>query len=307
MLDAGRHLSVSSLYKEDSLELGHSSVWGSFWDASAGGSWGYACCKILQRRSPCPLAPQTDSKACDVSKKPDKPPEADAEMQLLRSSECFDDRAAFACHTVRWLLKEWGLRLRSSDPQLAGDELFGLSAQLCKAEQALEPLLQLLPRAQARLRKAQSAPKVLCERDDWQCPHCAYQNYGERITCRKCKRDDDLYKEPEEFPKVEQLLFEKVVQLLEFVVARDYKAATETFLELSIGHGRWNSEISGLTTSGAPTRKARAAQDHMRRQAAAMAPMDSPKAKLYLQWLKRLVTLAQLFLPNDDSSKNVIR
>jgi pre-mRNA-processing factor SLU7 len=40
-----------SRYPEDMYEFGHTSVWGSYWKD---GKWGYACCKIMNRTTPCP-------------------------------------------------------------------------------------------------------------------------------------------------------------------------------------------------------------------------------------------------------------
>ena len=50
-----RHLVASTLYAEDTWSLGPRAVWGSYFDVEKG-SWGYACCKALQRQEVCSLA-----------------------------------------------------------------------------------------------------------------------------------------------------------------------------------------------------------------------------------------------------------
>lgn len=47
-------LSIKSRYAEDVHVLGHSSVWGSFFDKESK-MWGYNCCQGTQRDSPCQL------------------------------------------------------------------------------------------------------------------------------------------------------------------------------------------------------------------------------------------------------------
>mmetsp|Transcript_50471 Transcript_50471/g.156149 ORF Transcript_50471/g.156149 Transcript_50471/m.156149 type:complete len:309 (+) Transcript_50471:260-1186(+) len=221
-------------------------------------------------------------------------------------------KGAFVGHVVRCLLQEWRARLAARDPELLAATLFRGAGDVDKAEVALKPLLQLLQRVDTRLRREKlngmsSKPKVLTEREDWECPHCKYQNRGERIDCRKCKKPDETYEEPDEFPRFEQLLLDKVERVAALVAARDYPAASETYLEMTIGSARWRTELFGLTGDhGAPTRKARTAQGHMRRQAAEMSPMDTEEGRLYLLWLKRLLTLAQILRPSDDPSRNVV-
>ena len=45
-------ISVSSRYPEDVLERGHSEIWGSYFDLNSQ-SWGYACCRSLERDVEC--------------------------------------------------------------------------------------------------------------------------------------------------------------------------------------------------------------------------------------------------------------
>eukprot|EP00933_Yihiella_yeosuensis_P050341 TRINITY_DN48140_c0_g1_i1.p1 TRINITY_DN48140_c0_g1~~TRINITY_DN48140_c0_g1_i1.p1 ORF type:complete len:316 (+),score=51.02 TRINITY_DN48140_c0_g1_i1:46-993(+) len=309
------HLAESTLHKEDVLALGHKAVWGSFWEplpeSGASGRWGYACCKTLDRRTPCPHAAFDASNTQDsVEDEEDKLCEVEFEELLTR--EAFNGPlSAFVRHVVLWLLREWRRSIDAQRPEVTKHSLFREPSELQKATSDLEPLLALLVRVERRIAKEKrmgisGAPKVLTERDDWECPHCKYMNIGERTQCRKCKRDDENYVEPDEFPKFEEQILQKVSKVVELAATREYTASTEAFLDLTIGNGRWNSDVMALTGGGhAPTRKARSARDHMKRQAAAMAPMDSDEGKSYLRSLKRLVTLAQLLRPSPEASKNV--
>lgn len=44
------------IYKEDVLENGHKSVWGSWW---CNGRWGYDCCRQIEKDAQCKLAAST--------------------------------------------------------------------------------------------------------------------------------------------------------------------------------------------------------------------------------------------------------
>jgi hypothetical protein len=46
-------IAIKSRYPEDVLEKGHTEVWGSFFDSTKA-TWGYACCKSLDRDCYCP-------------------------------------------------------------------------------------------------------------------------------------------------------------------------------------------------------------------------------------------------------------
>ena len=50
-------IAVYSRYPEDVLEMGHSEVWGSWFD---GERWGYKCCKVMVRDDPCPKKAKRD-------------------------------------------------------------------------------------------------------------------------------------------------------------------------------------------------------------------------------------------------------
>mmetsp|Transcript_152813 Transcript_152813/g.490174 ORF Transcript_152813/g.490174 Transcript_152813/m.490174 type:complete len:340 (+) Transcript_152813:113-1132(+) len=333
-----RHLEASTLYKEDIVHLGHSAVWGSLWESSAvdaqdsgspaakslalagaqaseeqvdrciPGRWGYLCCRSFDRNTLCSANPQASVGGNDGHQQASS---LKSEVADPPQWESFDgSQNAFARLWVVWQLQAWRRLLAARDPTLLGDALFGRPAEADKAEEGLRPLLALLERVETRAnpwrKRGRAAPKVLTERDDWSCPNCGYQNIGMRLQCRKCKRDDEDFMEPDEFPEFEQLVSEKVGQMVVQAAAQEHMAATSTFLELTIGHGRWRTDISGVTGGvGAPSRKSRAAQGHMMRQNAALAPMDSEEGKAYLMSLKRLLALAQLLHPHPDAVKNL--
>mmetsp|Transcript_1437 Transcript_1437/g.4226 ORF Transcript_1437/g.4226 Transcript_1437/m.4226 type:complete len:321 (-) Transcript_1437:52-1014(-) len=319
---AGPRLAESSLYREDVLVSGHSAVWGSLWEPGPDrtGRWGYACCRGFERSASCPnsaVAAAASAATADTREGEggqgqggDVGEGASPALDLM-SRDAFDGSpGSFVEYAVGWLLREWRSRLSNRDPQLLADPLFCQAAELERVEAGLRPLLRTLPRWDARRRRGSYSckPKVLTERDDWECPHCSYKNNGERVACRKCKRPDEHYVEPDEFPQLEQVILEQVEKLVALTAAQEYIAAAEAFLEITLGRVRWRSDVMGLTGGPeAPSRKARAAQGHMQRQNAALAPLDLPEVQTYLHSLKRLITLAQTLRPNADASKNVVR
>lgn len=310
-----RLLAESTLHKENMLENGHSAVWGSFWEplpniAGSPGRWGYACCRMCMRHARCPLAPPEKRQPETILAEKQK-----HECREFPVHSAFaGSPVAFADNIIKWLLREWRLRLVDCDccekcasPEFTVHELFRNPSELERAEREARPLLQLLPHAEARARKVKSKVQILGEREDWHCSHCQYLNIGDRVQCRKCKRDDEYFQEPDEFPQFEATLAKSVGRIAIMIGEREYLAASEAFLELSVGHGRWHSDtLAGnpVGVGGAPTRKARAAQGHMRRQAEALAPLDSMEISRSLTCFKRLITLAQLFCGNTDLSKN---
>lgn len=52
-------LAKSSLHQEDVHPNGHESVWGS-WFSTEDKRWGFECCKSLERKKRCPLAPEEE-------------------------------------------------------------------------------------------------------------------------------------------------------------------------------------------------------------------------------------------------------
>merc|ERR1719421_1726500 len=63
-----RTLTQSSLYKEDVLPHGHTSVWGSFYDKKTS-CWGYACCMSTVKDEPCSLSLQKMKAEAEASAK----------------------------------------------------------------------------------------------------------------------------------------------------------------------------------------------------------------------------------------------
>merc|ERR1740117_2514553 len=53
---------MKSRYPENVLEAGHTSVWGS-WFSMEAKKWGFGCCKVMKRETPCPdAAPEEEKK-----------------------------------------------------------------------------------------------------------------------------------------------------------------------------------------------------------------------------------------------------
>jgi len=55
---------AKSKYRENVHVQGHEAVWGSWWEEQPKpqGSWGFGCCKTLDRNKRCPLAPEEEVK-----------------------------------------------------------------------------------------------------------------------------------------------------------------------------------------------------------------------------------------------------
>ncbi|CAK0850199.1 unnamed protein product [Prorocentrum cordatum] len=314
-MTAARHLVESTVYREDVLDLGHSAVWGSLWEAlpegNGAGRWGYACCRSWERHAMCPAAKAPLEKCVDNVRAASRLPEP---VVLQQWEEFEGSKTAFVRHVIQWLLQEWRLKLAERDPRITADIIFREASEVHNAEEGIRPLLDLITRAETRdrrskLKKVPGTPKHGCtsQREDWDCPSCKYRNRGDRIECRKCKKEDPDYVIPDEFPKLERELLEKVGQIVTLAAAQDYAAATELFFALTIGSARWSSDIASLSTGTAPSRKTLAAQGHMQRQAAEMAPLTSIEGRAYLNSLKRLINLAQILRPSDDPLKNMAK
>eukprot|EP00403_Amphidinium_massartii_P025078 CAMPEP_0178394470 /NCGR_PEP_ID=MMETSP0689_2-20121128/12722_1 /TAXON_ID=160604 /ORGANISM="Amphidinium massartii, Strain CS-259" /LENGTH=320 /DNA_ID=CAMNT_0020015099 /DNA_START=79 /DNA_END=1037 /DNA_ORIENTATION=+ len=161
-----RHLAESALYAEDRFCRGHTSVWGSYFNVEKK-SWGYACCRQLQKEETCSLAaPGAELEASSTIPEPD---EAERKLRLgeLPREATEPQRSPtsnaeeYLSHFISFWFHEWAAK--EGTPH-------GASASTSKAEQstreALLPLmLQLRQRALPFLQQLVRFAELASERE----------------------------------------------------------------------------------------------------------------------------------------------
>lgn len=273
--DVQRHLVSSELYKEDVLESDHTTVWGSFYDATQS-RWGYACCRATRRRQPCEqrardLAAKQASVEARAGSEDDSEEDSESEqkpqekpvewggppMQLLSRQEVEGGRAeAFVEHFVRFAMGAWQRVLESPDSQalntigLSDPELeaFRSLQSLQQAEASLEPLIEQLGHGAVNAR-----------------------------------------------------VLESFVKMASLAVDREYGEAGKVYMDLVLGHKKWNnvySNFQSMNTNKGARMKIIAQSD--------LTTYDSdPVAQRYIHSVRKLVQIAQIVRPNPDLSKHL--
>eukprot|EP00747_Dinoflagellata_sp_TGD_P008620 gnl/TRDRNA2_/TRDRNA2_118243_c1_seq1.p1 gnl/TRDRNA2_/TRDRNA2_118243_c1~~gnl/TRDRNA2_/TRDRNA2_118243_c1_seq1.p1 ORF type:complete len:154 (-),score=24.21 gnl/TRDRNA2_/TRDRNA2_118243_c1_seq1:8-409(-) len=95
------------------------------------------------------------------------------------------------------------------------------------------------------------------------------------------------------------LMLERITSL---VLEREYKAANQAYIELTVGKGTWHNSMKVCITGCA--KQPRGGMHTVKK---GTSFLDTEGAKEYMFCLKRLVALSQLIRPNDDISKHSIR
>lgn len=275
-------LSESTLHKEDVLTLGHTSVWGSWYDKDTN-LWGYACCRIMSRDSACPWGPFARSTPAAKEPQPslaaeeaaiwdDLPTEflqreiveAGVQNERLRQGIYVEHFVRFAVGAWRRLLQEGnggakplndGQSIRPAcihPGQTAAAEQFRSAQKLQEAEAALEPLIQ-------QLQKKQMPPSILTQLD----------------------------------------------KIADFNADRDYVQAAATYMTLTLGNKRWHSHETLMGGSYSATRAPSGFENYKENQEGRLAYETDARVERYLHCIKRLTLLMQCFFPNEDMAKNV--
>lgn len=289
---AQRRLNESTLWKEDVLASGHSSVWGSWYDSKAK-SWGYACCRSLHRDRPCTTveaaepgaasgedASSSDGEAGRLAKmeEANKPFErGDLPAELLpRESVGGGDPAAFIDHFVRFCIGAWRRE------HAAGFQGFGdmeraafQGSSLQTTERAITPLLR-------RLKRGESLERG--EKEEW---------HG---TCRETRTsmDGQLV--------LETSVLDQIHHIVTMAVERQYTEAHAAYIKLTLGNKKWNS----TTVMHIPACQMKGAREYRRNRDSLNTYDVDPVSQKYMHALRKLVQLAQCIRPNDDQSKNVL-
>jgi len=117
----------------------------------------------------------------------------------------------------------------------------------------------------------------------------------------------------------EQLLsnvhLQKLEQLCEHVLSRDYVAASKVYLDMSLGSKTWHSEVPTLLEGGCSWggKQAGVERGQLYKQARTAQRLNSERKasgeddealKSQLTGLKRLLNMTQTLEPNADPSKN---
>mmetsp|Transcript_416 Transcript_416/g.1419 ORF Transcript_416/g.1419 Transcript_416/m.1419 type:complete len:347 (+) Transcript_416:109-1149(+) len=316
-----RPLLESALYKENIFENGHSSVWGSWFDAACS-KWGYACCHGTARAEAClasslvSAAVVGDRRRGDIVASGPSPYECVAgtdEANGLRSREEFADSALFIMHWIRAALQEWRKRLTSEEAKLQGDARFATFSsmdQLKDAERAIAPLFPILVASSSSYLRnervhvwSQSARRwmkdgqvleVLSEDrtvgDSVKPGGSIYVAFGGGSNW-KWLLPDQLEGGLRKAPAVE--LRPEELELLERIAVETskgkYAAANQAYMELSIGHGKWHESLSvgGTGSNKAPRGGCKVHKDRV-------GFLDTEEAKAYMFCVKRLIAFMEL-------------
>eukprot|EP00931_Biecheleriopsis_adriatica_P090727 TRINITY_DN64661_c0_g1_i1.p1 TRINITY_DN64661_c0_g1~~TRINITY_DN64661_c0_g1_i1.p1 ORF type:complete len:347 (-),score=53.68 TRINITY_DN64661_c0_g1_i1:2-1042(-) len=313
-------MAESALYREDVHEAGHCQVWGSFFDVSKQ-QWGYACRGILQRSQPCPsAAPANDLEELG----------GDIEIGSVKRLTAMLPRSSFAeseIFMLRWVdaaLNEWRHCLSEPLRSVTADPRFGSRVQLEEAERALAPLKQLLKACSASYWKGEAVHvwsvghnkwkdgKVLGVREqrgiaDGRPPGSVLVSFSStkekarvstkwvtplqlKLQLRKAQKVD-----------VSRENIDKLARIAELATEREYHAASQTYLELTVGHGKWHGDLSVKGMTGC----AKAPRNGFKVKKDSADFLGTEEAKEYTMWIKRLVAFSQLVQPKSDVSKNM--
>lgn len=304
----------SSLYKENNFELGHSEVWGSWYDASAE-RWGYACCRALQR-----------SKRCAANASPAQDLEEGGDLEA-GAPTCLDDlqpRSSFAeadLFALRWLQAVLREYRRQHQLDAACASRFGRS-QPEEVERSLATLLQTL---QASCQSFWKGEEVHV----WSVGHNKWFKTGRVVAVRQTEeggravgsvlvtfvetadsKPSRKWVSPANIPSVLRKPAEvkisrddpdKIVRIAELCAEREYHAASQVYLELTVGHGRWHGDLSVKGITGC----AKAPRNGFRVKKDSNVLLESTDGMQYMPCLKRLMAFCQFAHPNADVSKHM--
>mmetsp|Transcript_89697 Transcript_89697/g.280734 ORF Transcript_89697/g.280734 Transcript_89697/m.280734 type:complete len:634 (-) Transcript_89697:190-2091(-) len=332
---SARRLAESVLYREDALQYGHSEVWGSWFDM-ASQRWGYRCCRGMLRDEPCSSEQShaSEPKPIGASEGPGGPTGADNPagsmgpgVEGLQPREQFAEAVDFVVHWVRAVLHDWRDALRRGVPEVAAHERFGTWERLGEAERAVVPLLRLLEACSMGFSLNEAVQVWSVGNNKWMNGTVLEVLSSEAVVStgrtssngslmpagsvlvsfsggdsRKwvsAPSASTVLRKPSRVSLAKQAI-EKLESIATLSTEREYHAANQAYIELTLGHGRWHGDlsISGLTGSNkAPRNGFKVKRDQSNF-------LDTEEAKVYMFCLKRLVSFLQLIRPNSDVSKH---
>eukprot|EP00933_Yihiella_yeosuensis_P071676 TRINITY_DN7990_c0_g2_i1.p1 TRINITY_DN7990_c0_g2~~TRINITY_DN7990_c0_g2_i1.p1 ORF type:complete len:424 (-),score=105.70 TRINITY_DN7990_c0_g2_i1:111-1292(-) len=303
----GKVAITSTLYDEDVLEAGHTSVWGSFFD-SGSKRWGYSCCLSLRRHRRCVFAAKIENQnwlRMDRSSRSSsgsgsrsgveqnfgeyeppplfvcwhKPPE------ILRERSEFMEKEHFIAHFLRFLLGQWR-QMISKDALNASEPVFRSKEILRQTEDALAPLVQIY----------EDSRLISIAREE-------EQNEKERLL-RNFKAGSNAVLKHGGQARADQPqemgMTERFEQMALCAFQRDYAAANQHYVKLTIGSKKWHQPYhggEGKMNVGFKVHKV---------QASALQKFDSDETvNNYVRAFRRALLFCQYLRPNDDISKHI--
>lgn len=337
-LDSNRRLLESALYREDVLDNGHACVWGSWYD-TASKRWGFACCRGLERGASCSGPLGAASASSKTKRQPAYSRSGSAiegaddaslfgRISELPPRDAFKEPQIYIVHWIRAVLGEWTAQLREGKAPVVGNPRFGSFSLQEEAEKAVRPLLRILEAASSEFWKGESV-------DVWSVGNNKWMKDGKvvdvlaaetLISGSRTAADGNMLPKgsilvcfsggearkwvvPSQFDsmlrksqpvELAQEAINKLDRMVVLAAARDYHAANQTYIELTVGHGRWHEDLSvkGLTgCNKAPRGGFKVKKDQQ-------SFLETEEAKEYMFCMKRLLAFLQLVCPNEDVSKH---
>mmetsp|Transcript_5768 Transcript_5768/g.11679 ORF Transcript_5768/g.11679 Transcript_5768/m.11679 type:complete len:307 (-) Transcript_5768:25-945(-) len=298
-----RRLNESSLWKENSYELDHTAVWGSWYDREAK-RWGYACCHSVQRDSSCKAgaAGAAGAARADAAsgEEPEGPGEAssdeDSESEARRIAQLVAEQRVdwstppaellprdqmakageFIEHFVRFILGAWRREHARSFAGFRDLERATFQDSLGQTEEAMVPLLR-------RLRSGETLDRG----------EAKAQVKKRSRTARQCQDGTTVG---------EQSVLEQLDRMVSLAAEREYAEAHEAYTRLTLGNKRWHS----TTVMHVPACQMKGAREYRRNRDDLNTYDMDPVAQRYMHGMRKLVQFACCIRPNSDQSKNVM-
>mmetsp|Transcript_52560 Transcript_52560/g.125538 ORF Transcript_52560/g.125538 Transcript_52560/m.125538 type:complete len:316 (-) Transcript_52560:47-994(-) len=301
-----RRLEESVLWKEGVLNGDHTSVWGSWYDATSK-KWGYACCKELKKDSACPHAA-----AVQQQRKEQKMEERQARPQGQSSSDdAEDDYSATDSEREKDESKPWDWRNPPTEllpkEQVAGGKvsayvqhfimyILGSWRQALEKDKTLSSFTDIERAAfKDSLPETEKAVAPLL----WRLKKGVSLNRGEgryKTRCRETRTSMEG-----KYVKEKDVL-SQLDRMVSAAASRDYVTAHETYVTMTFGNKMWNlthvAHVAACTMKGA--REYRRNRDSLNTY-----DMD-PVSQKYMWAMKKIVHYAQVIHPNSDQSRNVV-
>jgi len=315
------------------MRHGHSEVWGSWYDAQQR-RWGYACCRCVEHNGACTAAPddsgnggpcsRDDALTASSSGAAGPAPVADTGLEELPPREHFGaDAVGYIIHWVRAVLHEWQARLRGQDPQVLAHPRFGTQDHFGEAEKVVALLVQVLEACSSNFwvgeavhvwsvgnKKWMKDGKVVdvlkadtvvagskTPADGTQLPAgsvlVAFSAGGSKKWVTPGRLEASLRKARK--VAMSNGTISKLEQIAVLSASRDYHAADQAYIELTVGHGRWHENLSFAGMTGcnkAPRNGFTVNRDQSN-------VLDTEEAKECIFCVKRLLALLQLIRPSS--------
>lgn len=291
-----RRLVESTLWKEDSFESGHTSVWGSWYDAE-NRQWGYACCRMLQRNQPCPIekatpvirddlegsdsgiekTSETDSEEYKTERSPwnwNNPP-----TELLppvTEDASKKQKEEFVSNFVGYSLGVWHREQEKGFKNFTPEQRASFK-DLSSMQTALSPLMW-------RLKKGENL-----DRGEGNWRHGKTKSRETR-TSMEGKHVKELN------------VLESLRKMAACAMEKDYFEANATYMKLAFGNKMWNltfvAHVSACTMKGA--------REYRRNRDSLNTYDNDPVSQKYMHAFKKLMHFLQSMQPNEDPRKNFV-